>query len=420
MSESGDKGSLGPVKVWALSAGGMVGGGIYIALGVVISLSVQWAWLSFLISGLVAAVTAYSYAKLSSKYKKSGGAFEFLEEIGKKGIAGGLSWLLILGYILTIALYIYAFGHYVAFAFNAGDLTIRILAISIGVGLVGLNLLGLGKMTSVEVVIVSTNLLVLLALAVYGLFHWNTLQLSTGMEPRSGWSSLVGAASIFVSYEGFQLLTYEYGKIKNADKTFTPILTSAAIFVVFTYILVALGAPMLAGALKIVEYKQVALSVAANHAWGFTGLVLLTIAAGFATAAAINSTLFSTGELIYRVAKDDELPRWFQHRNGSDVPARGIVAVGIIATLIAITGGLSSIVEAASLVFLSTFFVVNLIAARKTNINKALIYCTQGLLLTIGSVLIVRLALIHTIPLTVLVVTCVIILALRPLLVGED
>lgn len=411
---------LGPIRVWALAAGGMVGGGIYIALGVVISLSAQWAWLSFLLSGLVATLTAYSYAKLSNKYEKSGGAFEFIEEVGRKGLAGGLSWLLILGYTLTIALYIYAFGHYLAFAFAAGDLVIRILAVSVGIGLIGLNLLGLGKMTILEVVIVSTNLIVLLILAIYGLTQWNSIQLSTGLEPKKAWSGLVGAAAIFVSYEGFQLLTYEYNKIKNANKNFVPILTSASLFVVVTYILVALGAPMLAGALKIIEYKEVALSVAAYQAWGSIGLILLTVAAGFATAAAINSTLFSTGELIYRIAQDEELPQWLKHRNSHDVPSRGIIMVGVVATFIAVTGSLSSIVEAASLVFLCTFFVVNLIALRKTNVNKYLIIAGQCLLVLIGSVLIVRLALIHTIPLTILIVISLLIFTVRPYLVRGE
>lgn len=46
-------------SVWALAAGGMVGGGIYIVLGVVIAASAQWAWLGFLLSGLITIPTAY-------------------------------------------------------------------------------------------------------------------------------------------------------------------------------------------------------------------------------------------------------------------------------------------------------------------------------------------------------------------------
>lgn len=39
--ENREAGQLGFVSVWSLAAGGMVGGGIYIALGVVIAVSGQ-------------------------------------------------------------------------------------------------------------------------------------------------------------------------------------------------------------------------------------------------------------------------------------------------------------------------------------------------------------------------------------------
>lgn len=159
------KTQLGPVRVWALAAGGMVGGGIYIALGVVIEAAAQWAWLSFLIAGIAAVITARSYAALSIRYQASGGAFDFLEEVDRKGWAGNLSWLLSIGYTLTISVYAYAFGNYVAFAFGAGTMAIRGLAIAIMVALIALNLAGAGKITAVEVFIVAGNLLILITLA---------------------------------------------------------------------------------------------------------------------------------------------------------------------------------------------------------------------------------------------------------------
>jgi len=56
---------LHPISVWALAAGGMVGGGIYTVLGVVIAVSAQWAWLVFLVIGILAVTAAYSYVFLS-------------------------------------------------------------------------------------------------------------------------------------------------------------------------------------------------------------------------------------------------------------------------------------------------------------------------------------------------------------------
>ena len=65
-----DKSKLGPVQVWALAVGGMVGGGIYTVLGVIVAISAQWTWLSFLITGIIALTSAYSYVFLSNKFKE--------------------------------------------------------------------------------------------------------------------------------------------------------------------------------------------------------------------------------------------------------------------------------------------------------------------------------------------------------------
>lgn len=218
MSKDSSSGNLGWPSVWALAAGGMVGGGIYTALGVVVSVSGQWAWLSFIISGIIAASSAYCYVVLANKFEESGGAFTYLREVDKEGIAGSLSWLLLLGYVLTMAVYAFAFGHYLSYSFNGGPLITRLCAIGIMAGLIGLNLAGVTKTKKVEIAIVTLNLVALIGLAVLGFMHWDKLQLISGLEPRPIWSAPIGAASIFMAYEGFQLLTYEYDEIKKTEE----------------------------------------------------------------------------------------------------------------------------------------------------------------------------------------------------------
>lgn len=55
---------------WAMAVGGMVGGGIFSVLGVIIEYAGQWAWLSFLTAGIIALVSAHSYSQLSIKYNE--------------------------------------------------------------------------------------------------------------------------------------------------------------------------------------------------------------------------------------------------------------------------------------------------------------------------------------------------------------
>lgn len=419
MGKSKNESKLKPLSVWALAAGGMVGGGIYTVLGVVVAVSAQWTWLAFVITGLIAIPSAYSYVFLTNKFHEKGGAFIFLEKVNDKKMAGNLSWLLIMGYILTISVYAYAFGHYLSFAFHGNPVLMRILAAGIVVALIFLNLAGVGKLTNVEIIIVSVNLLILLALGIYGIINWNPAQLTAGIHPRPIWSGLIGGASIFMAYEGFQLLTYEYDKIAKPEKSFMPTIMSAVVFVVILYVIVAVGATMLGGAISIISFKEIALSVAAKSSFGTPGLIIMTLAAGFATMAAINSTLFSTANLAERIASQKELPSWFNHTNKNDVPDRSIIILGTVAGLLAVIGSLSSLVEAASLAFLFTFGIVNWIAFRESDRKKwiPLIGIIIGIL--VGLALIFRLFISKPIALAGIMGLVLLIILGRPYLLSK-
>ncbi len=347
---------------WSMAVGGMVGGGIFSVLGVIIGIAGQWAWLSFFIAGLIALISAHSYSQLSLKYQKSGGAFTFLNEINHKGLAGSLSWILIIGYILTMSVYAFTFGHYVAYVIGGGSWLPRVLAFSIIAILALVNLRGVGDSSRLEIITVWGKLFVLLGLSIFGILHWNPEQLTAGIEAKSWNTAIVGAATIFMAYEGFQLLSYDYEDIKAPERTLPIATISAVIAVIFIYILVAFGATMLVGADVLIREKEVALSIAGKQALGIFGLVLVTIAAAFSTGSAINATLFSTGRLMETVAKKKDLPNIFVKENQAKIPYYAIIIIAGLAAVLATIGSLDALVDAASLIFLITFCIVNYIS----------------------------------------------------------
>ncbi len=400
----------------ALVVGGMVGGGIYVALGVVVDAAGTWAWLSFLIAGAIAALTAHSYGCLSNHFETGGGAFGFLEAMDHEEIAGSLSWVLLGAYTLTIALYGYAFGEYVAHALGLGSLATRLLTLAALGGLTAVNLGGLAKLTVIEVVIVSANLIALMILAVVGVADWSPSVLSVAADPKPIGAALMGSAAIFVSYEGFQLLTYEYDDLKQPKRYLTPVLVVGSIVVIGVYVAVALGATMILGADAVVEQASVALAVAADKQFGTTGLVVMTIAAAFATSAAINSTLFSAGKLAERVSSQGELPAAIDHTNSRDVPDRPILIIAGVAGLLAMMGSLSSLVEASSLAFLVAFVAVNVIAWREGAGHTLVCVTALTLSALVGATLLYRLATQQLIPLVFALVFFALCFLGRPIL----
>jgi amino acid transporter len=354
---------MGFNATWSMAVGGMVGGGIFSVLGVIIASAGKWAWLSFSIAGVVALISAHSYNQLSLKYQKSGGAFLFLSEINHKGLAGSLAWVLILGYVLTISIYAFTFGHYVANVLELGTWFPRVLALAVIAVLALTNLRGVGNSSKVEIITVWGKLFVLLGLSVFGLIQWDTAQLSSGFEITKPWSAaIVGAATIFMAYEGFQLLSYDYEDIQNPQKTLPKATIAAVISVIVVYIMVTFGATMLVGAETLIDKKEVALSIAGQEALGLKGLIVVTIAAAFSTGSAINATLFSTGRLMENVAKKKDLPHLFAKENNQSIPLYSILGIAGLAAILSAIGSLKSLVDSASLIFLITFGAVNLIA----------------------------------------------------------
>ncbi len=348
-----------------MAVGGMVGGGIFSTLGVVVGIAGAWAWLSFATAGLIALAAGYSYVKLAAHYGEGGGAFTFLRKINAEGFAGNLSWVLLVGYVLTNAVYAFTFGQYLGHVVGLGPWFPRVAAVAIVALFIGLNLRGVGEAGGVEVFLVWFKLAVLVGLSCWGLAQWNPTMLSRGVPAAGIDAALLGAASVFMAYEGFQLLTYDYEDIDAPQRTLPRAVLSAIFVVIVVYIIVALGTAMLIGADQVVQHKEVALAIAGRLAFGTAGLVIVTIAAAFSTGSAINATLFATARLAQKIAEDGQLPAALDHENRAGVPDRAVIGLGVFAAIFAYVGTLTTLVEAASLTFLFTFAVVSGLAFRE-------------------------------------------------------
>ena len=107
--------SIGLLGALSIGIGGIVGGGIFATLGLAVADSRGSAWLSFLVAGVVALLTAYSYSKLSIAFPSTGGTVAFLNRgFGNGFLSQRLSTLLVLSYIVIMALYANAFATYAA------------------------------------------------------------------------------------------------------------------------------------------------------------------------------------------------------------------------------------------------------------------------------------------------------------------
>src|SRR5579871_1115615 len=290
----------------AIGIGGMIGAGIFSILGVVALAAGTAMWISFLIGGVVALLSTYSYAKLGSKFPSAGGAVQFLVEgWGKGTISGSLNIFMWMGYIIAIALYAQGFAAYFGtFLFTSPTPFVsKLIASAVVVAFAIVNVLGARIVGRAEAFIVGVKVLILVLFAVVGLFFIKMDNLSPE-QFRNVEHIFFGAAVLFIGYEGFGLITNAAANMANPKKTLPIALYLSVIIVIGIYIAVSIAVVGNLSIDQIYASKDVALAVAAKPFLGTLGFKLIAIAALFSTASAINATLFGAANVSYMIARD--------------------------------------------------------------------------------------------------------------------
>ncbi len=349
-------------EVVSIGIGGMIGGGIFAVLGLSVQLTRGGAPLAFLLSGIIALLTAYSYAKLSKRFPSKGGTIEFLVKAYGTGILSGtLNIFLLVSYIIMISLYAYAFGAYGATFFNNDALVMHILITLVILAFTLLNAFGARISGLAEELMVGFKVSILGLVAVAGLMFIKGSRLA--LQNWAGPVQLIaGGMIIFLAYEGFELIANAGGDIERTSDLPKAFYISV-LSVIVIYVLIAIVTVGNLPFSEIISARDYALAEVARPALGLLGFVLVAIAALVSTSSAINATLYGTARASYMVAKYGELPKITERRVWKDA-YEGLILISLFSLIVANTVDLETVSIAGSSGFLLVFLAVNIAALR--------------------------------------------------------
>jgi len=355
---------LGLAALVSIGIGGMVGGGIFSVLGLTVQIAGAGAYLSFVVGGIVAALTGWSYSLLSVRIRSRGGTAVFLDRAFGTGVAGPLNVLLWLSYFVMLGLYAVAFGAYLAALLGLGGSGAwqRLLASAVVVCFAGLNLAGAQVVGRAESVLVYFKLAVLVAFCAGGLAFVSASRVSPAAFPPAG-AIVYAGALIFLGYEGFELIANASEDARDPGRTLPRAYLIAIGGVIALYVLVAFVAVGNLSTHAIAAESDYALAAAARPFFGQAGFTLIAVAAVVSTSSAINATLYGAAKFTYLMGRDGELPARFG-RPVWNRPIGGLLATTAGTLVIVNTVNIEGISLMGSAGFLIIFAAVNLAAAR--------------------------------------------------------
>ncbi len=108
----------------------ILGAGIYALLGEVAPLAGNALWLSFIVSSVVVAFTALSYAELSSLFP-SAAEYEYVKNAMGKRVGFIIGWLIIFSAIISSSTVAIGFGNYFDVLFNIPSIYTAIALIAV-------------------------------------------------------------------------------------------------------------------------------------------------------------------------------------------------------------------------------------------------------------------------------------------------
>jgi amino acid transporter len=314
---SPSKDKIGLLQAVMMAVGTMIGASIFSVFGVGATIARQALPEAFLLSGLLAFIVAYSYAKLGPRIISNAGPIAFiLKGIGDNLVTGALSVLMWLTYVVSIAMFARGFAGYLVPLVGLPSTRLVSSIVMIGVVLLftSLNFFGSKAVGKAEFWIVLVKLGILCTFIAAGMPRVVVSRLQPTAD-ASHLSGLLHAGVIFfLSYMGFGLITNVGEDMRDAARNIPRAIYISIAVAMLVYVSVALVAVGNLPISRLAAVGENALAVAAQPSLGSFGFLLISIGALFSLSSALNATLFGGANIAYSLAKDGELPTFFERK----------------------------------------------------------------------------------------------------------
>ncbi|MGO2621285.1 MAG: amino acid permease [Glutamicibacter ardleyensis] len=364
--------TLGMWQLTMISVGATMGTGILVILGAAVPIAGPAIWISFVIAGVTALLSAVSYAEMAGMVPVSGSSYSYSYATMGEGIAWICGWCLVLEYAVSVAAVAVGAGEYV-------NQTLRAFNLELPVSLAGgpaeggvVNLPALivvvlatlllvrgareSAIVNTVVVIIKAGILVFFSIVAFSAFNAGNFE---PLLPMGAAGVTAAASSVFFSYIGFDAASTAGEEAKNPKRDLPRAIMLSMLIVTITYVLVAVSA---IGAREWTWFvgTEAALVQIVGELTGQPIFVLIfALASVLAIASVVLTVLYGQTRILTSMSRDGLVPAVFgKVSKWTGTPVAGTLITGIV---VAITAGFIPLGALANATSIGTLFAFALV-----------------------------------------------------------
>lgn len=362
---------MGPWLLLLFIVGDILGTGIYALTGKVAQHVGGAVWVPFLVAFVVAALTAFSYLELVTKYPKAAGAALYTHRaFGIHFVTFLVAFAVMCSGITSASTASRAFAANFSDSLGLGykEWGVTLVGLAFMAGVAAINLRGVGESVKLNVVLTMVELTGLLIIIFIGFWAIGSgtgdlsraLEFNSRADGSAFWAVIAGTTLAFFAMVGFEDSVNMAEETKDPSRIFPKVLLTGLTITGVVYVLVSISAIALVPPAELGEGETPLLQVVQAGAPGFP-LGVFGFITMFAVANSALINMLMASRLIYGMSREHVLPAVFGKVHATRrTPYIAIGFTTVLAfALILFVGQVPALGGTTALLLLAVFTIVN-------------------------------------------------------------
>ncbi|MDC0348988.1 amino acid permease [Alphaproteobacteria bacterium] len=344
----------------SLVVGNIVGSGI-LMLPAALAFYGTFGLFGWALTSLGAVFLGLVFARLSSRFTKSGGPYTYAREVFGDFFGFQIAWTYWLANIISNLAVVIAFVSYLSLSY---PILKEEPTYAFGLGLislwtaVGINLISLKIFARVQLLVTFVKVLPLIALSFVGIFYvdWSNIYPFTLPMDITPWQAILATMSLSIfSFIGIESATIPSEHVKNPKKvvaqaTVIGTIISAVIYIWITVVIMGiLGSATLSG-------SNAPFADTFGHMFGSQSAKIIALMAAFSCFSTLNGWILLQGQIPLAVAKDGLFPKLLGYQSSQGTPVVALVISSVFMSLLLLLNYSASLIDQFAMIVNLTSF----------------------------------------------------------------